>query len=183
MSVLLNRRHRPPPIRIPRFEERDDDVGTPTPITPPPRTPEAPASTFLGTRTLSRAQQSTSAQCAIGTALSCSTSSRTIRSETLPTTALTLATTTTRPGSPTRTTFVTVIQSIQSPKEKQETPNPTQTVFVTTPAAVVTVTAAPTISAPPGATKTNLPSDAQQQGLNALPTGAKIPIIVLSVVG
>ena len=94
------------------------------------------------------------------------------------------AATTTKRESPTRTTFMTVTKSIE---EEEETPKPTRTVFISAIPEIVTVTASQVVPAstilPAPAAETLVPPKPQSQGAGVLASGAKIPVIALSVVG
>jgi hypothetical protein len=84
--------------------------------------------------------------------------------------------------SPTRTTFVTITQSIGSPREKEgDSPEPTQTVFFAAPTQIITITASATVALP---TVEILPPSVPQTkgGVSSSPF-ASIPVVVLSVVG
>lgn len=188
MSVGLSRRRRPPPLHLPSIERRrkdDEDELTPLPKSPLfPTKPDAvrPTSQQALEPSVVVSTQSSSQALPSSAAATSNPSPDRATSVRRLTTVLQLSTEpSTTHRSPTRTTFVTVTQSLKSPKEKGETPEPTRTVFISAPPQVVTVTAQPGIPAP--AVETLAPPKTQSQGSSPLAPGAKIPIIVLGVLG
>ncbi|KAK7177976.1 hypothetical protein PSPO01_15975 [Paraphaeosphaeria sporulosa] len=190
--MLSNSRRRapaPPPIHISEIRQRRDGeerLQTATPaITPaPPTSPLSKAIPSIGpfsqSTTTVPTQQSTSLRPSSPTSQIAVVASTTTRLSTF--------TTTTIPRSPTRTSFVTIIQtqtqSLFSPKDKGEkSPDDASTVFVPVSGApqFVTVTAKPT-----GSTGTILPLAGTTQnargGTNLLPPGAIVPLVSLSII-
>lgn len=191
--VGLNRGRRPPPIQIPKHERRQDGEidsrETPTRKTSP--FPTA-TSSILTSRVVLRPSIVSQPNEATTPALSPQRTSTRFSTRLTPKpergTSLELSiptqppTTTSNPTpsqSPTKTTFVTVTQSVGSPKEKQETPGATKTVFVSGIPEVVTVTA-PAQATDPSSLNSGT-SKTQEQ--SALPLGAVKPLIALGVIG
>ncbi|KAF2470877.1 uncharacterized protein BDR25DRAFT_354824 [Lindgomyces ingoldianus] len=198
----LHRRRRPPPIRIPKVEIREDDSEsesqTPSQKTSTP--PPTPASSRPSTRTFqSILQPSVISQIRSGsrtfTLPSPSAKATTQFTFQPATTAISESTSTSAfafapepiKSSPTKTTLVTITTALKSPKEKgEESPEVTQTVFVSAPPQIVTVTAA----LPAQSTKAGGGGAQQEQqgiggakGATALPATAVKLIAAFSVIG
>jgi hypothetical protein len=191
MDFALSRGRRPSPIQIPKLERRrEDDEDRPT------SSPKAPSllTTTDAARPTSQPGLEQSSLSWAGGASRLPLSSISVLSDSSPrrttilqqpiTTLQPSAATTTKRESPIRTTFMTVTKSME---EEEETPKPTRTVFISAIPEIVTVTASQVVLAstilPAPAAETPGPPKPQSQGAGALPSGAKIPVIALSVVG
>lgn len=190
MDFALSRGRRPSPIQIPKLERRrEDDEDRPT------SSPKAPSllTTMDAARPTSQLGLEQSSLSWAGGASRLPLSNISVLSDSSPrrttilqqpiTTLQPSAATTTKRESPTRTTFMTVTKSIE---EEEETPKPTRTVFISAIPEIVTVTVSQVILAStilPAPAETLGPPKPQSQGAGALPSGAKIPVIALSVVG
>lgn len=163
-----SRKRRPSPIQVPKFEERQgNDRDDPS---------LRPKSPLLPTATNTARPTSLAPKFSFNRSVVPQESTRTIS------TFRTSATIVTQGESPTRTRFITITQSIESPKKKGiESPEPTQTVFISPPTQIVTVTV-PAVVAVPTA-ETLPPPISQANGAILISLGALIPVIVLSVVG
>ena len=192
MDFALSRGRRPSPIQIPKLERRrEDDEDDEDRPTSSPKPPSLLMTTDAARPTSQPGLEQSSLSWA-GGASRLPPSSIFVLSDTSPrrttiqqpiTTLQPLAATTER-ESPTRTTFMTVTKSME---EEEETPKPTRTVFISAIPEIVTVTASQVVLAstilPAPAAETLGPPKSQSQGAGALPSGAKIPVISLSVVG
>ena len=191
MDFALSRGRRPSPIQIPKLERRrEDDEDRPTSS---PKAPSLLTTTDAARPTSQPGLEQSSLSWAGGASrlplsnisvLSDSSPRRTTILQQPITTLQPSAATTTKRESPTRTTFMTVTKSME---EEEETPKPTRTVFISAIPEIVTVTASQVVLAstilPAPAAETLGPPKPQSQGAGALPSGAKIPVIALSVVG
>jgi hypothetical protein len=84
--------------------------------------------------------------------------------------------------SPTRTTFITITQSIRSPRGKEgDSPEPTQTVFFAAPTQIVTITASANVAVP--TVEILPPSVPQTKGGVVSSPWASRPVVAMSVVG
>ncbi|OAG03368.1 uncharacterized protein CC84DRAFT_1261936 [Paraphaeosphaeria sporulosa] len=192
MDFALSRRRRPSPIQIPKLERRlDDDDDGRNRSTSSPKPPSLLTTTDAARPTSQPGLEQSSLSRAGGTSLLVPSSISVLSSSSprrttiqQPTTTLQPISATTKRVSPTRTTFITVTKSFQ---EKEETPKPTRTVFLSATPEIVTVTApqvVPTSTALPApAAETLGPPKPQSQRAGILPPGAKIPVIAFSVVG
>ncbi|KAF1362069.1 hypothetical protein EJ07DRAFT_153643 [Lizonia empirigonia] len=99
-------------------------------------------------------------------------------------TTTTIRHTTSRNKSPTRTAFVTIVKTISSPEEADETPPATKTIFFsTTPQIVlVTVTAVPSTTALAGSLQAQ-DSEEGSENAPALTQTARVFLIALSAIG
>jgi hypothetical protein len=151
----MARKRRPLSIEVPKFKDRqEDDEDSPTPRAVSPLVP-----------TIATTSHRTSHR-------------PTHHSSTIQTSAPVAS----QRKSPTRTAFITITQSIRSPREKEgDSPEPTQTVFLAAPTQIITITASATVAAP---TVAILPSSVPKTkgGISSSPF-ASIPVVVLSIVG
>lgn len=191
MDFALSRGRRPSPIQIPKLERRrEDDEDRPTSS---PKAPSLLTTTDAARPTSQPGLEQSSLSWAGGASrlplsnisvLSDSSPRRTTILQQPITTLQPSTATTTKRESPTRTTFITVTKSME---EEEETPKPTRTVFISAIPEIVTVTASQVVPAstilPAPAAETLGPQKPQSQGAGVLPSGAKIPVIALSVVG
>lgn len=201
----VKKRRRPAPLQLLRLDDRDDSSdsdslaslaqrATPSPSARNSFTPGFPSilqPSIIPLSPTRRPSEPALLQTSLATVSSRGTQSvfpSTSQRPSTPrfrlSTTSTATTTITAQQSPTKTTFIVVTQSLKSPKEKAETPGepktPARTIFISGTPQILTVTVAPTTTAPLGVTE-GAPKKSQVQSV--LPPGAVAPVIILGVLG